>query len=214
MKNKQLNLRSLIKNSLLYLSIATTVQAVAADQSSDLQTSEPFLVADKNQDGKISHAEYLSLMKENVLMEAELTYKRMDNDGNGAVKPSELQQFLATTNIKFLSTSNIILFNSTLRAAGNDGQLSLQEFISMRLMNNGKQTNYLWKFARLDKNHDQQLTIEEFFNLDNYILPPELQMVVGTPEPTLPPHSGEPQFPADTSGLNEPDSPSDLEPRS
>lgn len=212
MKNKQLNLRRLIKISLLYLSIAATAQAVAEDQSSDLQISEPFFAADENQDGKISYAEYLNLMKENILMEAELTYKLMDNDGNGAVKPSELQQFLATTNIKFIFTSNIILLNSTLKAAGNDGLLSLQEFISMRLMDNGKHTNYLWKFARLDKNHDRQLTIEEFFNLDNYILPPELQIVVGKPEPTLPSNLEEPQIPlvgADTGDLNEPDFPSE-----
>lgn len=217
MKKKQLNLRCLVKNGLFCLSMISTTQAMATDKDkpSDFQVSEPFLVADENQDGKISHAEYLNLMKANVLMEAELTYKRMDSDGSGMVKPRELQQFLATTNIGSVSTSNVILLNSALKASGDDGQLSLQEFTSMRLVENAKYTNYLWKFSRLDTNHDQQLTLEEFFNLDNYILPPELQIIAAEPGSTSPSNLEEPEAPPffiDTDDLEETDFPSDSEP--
>ena len=154
------------------LGISSTAQALSIAEP-EIHLPEPdyivvdevFLQSDSNHDGTLSVDEFYQLHTAAALIEFEKTFSAMDKDQSGEVMVEEFIRFLPGKDDEFAK-------QQFFSAAGTDLLMDVEEFSVMRLAEQGANTDLLWKFALLDHDHNEQLTLEEFYS-DSPVIPGE-----------------------------------------
>ena len=160
MKIKTSLLFNVVRAGILSLGLLSAAQAESIDIGPTKMPVDPgvytvFVASDADNDERISLNEFRELEIAAGHFQNENSFIAMDTDRSRDVT---LDEFLT-----FLPTNDIHLFDEKfINAAGTDGLMTLAEFRAMRAEEQVVNNELVWKFARLDRNHDGFLSLDEF----------------------------------------------------